>query len=563
MKSWQAAPAPDAPFVAELAARAGISPELAMLVARRTVSVEAALAWLNPIGQPLSDPFDWPGMREVVARIRKALERGEAITVFGDYDTDGITATAVMEAGLRALGAACVKPFFPDRETEGYGLSTDALARCLGPCGHTPDLLITVDCGITSYEEVAELNRRGIEVVITDHHTLPEVLPEAVATVNPRLLPEGHPARDLCGCATAFTVLRALEADGLPLHAEDFLDLVAVATIADVMMLTGDNRTLVARGLKVLENYTQGNKGLQALATVQKLLPGELTAERVAFGLVPCINAAGRLGHQELKVAYGLIGRENARLASTLQQANERRREIERALFETILATNPSPSPHGNAVIVGGEGFHAGVLGIVAARLMERFSLPTAILCRTAEGGGHGSMRSCGTWNAVHALDSVRDLLSHYGGHAQAAGFSLRPGCYDAFCERLPKAFTEQPPPTPETYDLDLTFRPIALELCMELDRLEPYGNGNPKPIFTKSFTIRSLRPCGDTKVHLLLDLAPDDEGGVPLRAIWFNGVRHATGWQENDRIRAYFNLGVDTFRAPCPKITILDAHLQ
>ncbi len=560
MKNWVLADRPKETFVAEIARRFHLSLEVATIVALRTSSITEAEQWLRPEQAPLSNPFDLPEMDRAVARILAALKANEPITVYGDYDTDGITATALMVKGLQALGATCVKPFFPDRETEGYGLSKAAIQRCLTACGHTSTLFITVDCGITSVEEVDDLTTRGIEVIVTDHHTLPEVLPAAVANINPRRLPSDHPAAGLCGCATAFMVLMALAHHCQEFDPLAYCDLVAVASIADVMELKGDNRSLVARGLQHLASIS-ANRGLSALASLQKVLPERPTAERVAFSLVPCINAAGRLGKEKLKIAYALLGLERSEYASTLKQINEDRREIERALYERILATDPQPSPYGHVAIVGGEGFHPGVIGIVAARLMERMGVPVAIVCRTPDGGGHGSMRSCGNWNAVHALDQVKTLLDHYGGHAQAAGFSLKPGTYEAFVERFPQAFSAPYTEPVSLYDSDLSNLPITLELCRELDILEPFGNGNPKPIFRKGFTLMGMRPCGETRTHLILDLAPDDQGPT-LRAIWFGGAEKAQHWSVGRSLQAFFTLGVDTYRLPAPKLSILDAEL-
>ena len=426
--AWAPAPSADPALAAALAAEAGLSPLVAGILARRLGGDDPAL-WLRPESAPLCDPLAFPGMGAAAERLLRAVAGREPITVFGDYDVDGVTATATLVQGLSALGAR-VKPFFPDREREGYGLTPASVARCL-TYAPAPTLLVTVDCGITSVEEVADLRARGIDVVVTDHHTPPATLPPANAVVNPRLgAPPG--AEALCGCATALMLLRALAAKGAPLDPDRFLDLAAVATVADVMPLTGQNRALVAQGLRTLRTPA-ANPGLKALAERLRLLPGTPTAEDLAFSLVPCVNAAGRLG--ALKAAYALIGLGRADQASALIDLNAKRKAIERDLLARIVAAGPKPS--GNLLLVGGEDFHAGVLGIVAARLMAREGLPVALVRRTPDGGGHGSMRACGTWHAVRALESVADLLEHFGGHAKAAGFTLRPGAYEAFRARL------------------------------------------------------------------------------------------------------------------------------
>ncbi len=549
---WQPAPPPDPALVAAIAQAAGLSPEVAAIVARRAGDEASARRWLTPETAPLCDPFALGGMRAAVARLRRAIEAREPITVFGDYDTDGITGTALLTQALLRLGARA-KPFFPDRATEGYGLTPGAVARCL-TYAPAPTLMVTVDCGITCADEVAWLGARGIDVVVTDHHTPPARLPEAVAIVNPRLsAPPG--AEGMCGCATAFALVRALALEGLDARPDDFLDLVAVATVADVMALTHENRALVARGLRALGGAA-GNPGLRALLRTLRLAPGAgLTAERVAFSLVPCVNAAGRLGR--LKDAWALIGLGREAHAPLLRAANEERRAIERELLGRLSEALPEAAE--GALVLGGEDFHPGVVGIVAARLMERVGVPVALVCRTPDGGGHGSMRSCGAWHAVEALDTVRDLLGPYGGHAAAAGFTLLPGAYEAFRERLPKAFRGPRAETPTVYDADLSHRPVTLALCRELDRLEPCGHGNPRPIFLKGFAVEALRPVGADGSHLSLRLRPDD-GGEPLKAIWFGAADRARTWRFGMRLRALFTLEVDTFREPCPSLRLVDA---
>ena len=547
---WHPAPPPDPEAVAALIQATGLSPEVAAIVVRRAGA--SVRQWLSPETEALCDPFAFDGMRRAVERLRRAIVAKEPITVFGDYDTDGITGTALLTRALLRLGAN-VKPFFPDRAKEGYGLTPNAVARCL-TYAPKPSLVVTVDCGITCADEVATLRAQGIDTVITDHHTPPAQLPDAVAIVNPRLsAPPG--AEGICGCATAFMLVRALAAEGLGATPEDFLDLVAVATVADVMELTGENRALVARGLRALGG-PEGNPGLRALLRTLRLTPAEgLTAERVAFSLVPCVNAAGRLGR--LKDAWALIGMGREAHAPILRAVNEERRTVERELLARLQKDLPERVE--GALVLGGEDFHPGVVGIVAARLMERVGVPVALVCRTPDGGGHGSMRSCGDWHAVKALDAVRDLLGPYGGHAGAAGFTLLPGAYEAFCERLPGLFQGPRTEPPTIYDADLSHRPVTLAFCRELACLEPCGHGNPKPIFLKGFSVESFRPVGADGSHLSLQLRPDD-GGALLKAIWFGAAERARTWRVGLRLRALFTLDIDTFREPCPSLRLVDA---
>lgn len=581
---WQLAEAPERAQVEAVARACGIeSPLIAAVVARR-LGGQSPEVYLAPAQASLAPPEELPEMAQAVERIRLAIARGEPISVFGDYDADGITGTTLLVKALKAAGAACVQPFFPDREREGYGLTVEALTRCLQRHKPAPTLLITVDCGITCAAEVAWLAERKIEVVVTDHHTLPEVLPQAVAVVNPQCLPEGHPARGMCGCATAFTLVRALEAAGLPVHAEAYLDLVAVATIADVMALTGDNRTLVARGLALLASG-RGNPGLSELLRALRApkATGAPTAEEVAFGMIPCINAAGRVGSQLLEYyrqggafrglydfesrlsplhrVYRLLadGEAGRAFAKDLMALNRLRKQAESELHRVLAGCTPQQGEQ--VMIVPCQELYAGVAGIVAARLMGRVGVPVAVVCQDSAGNAHGSMRSCGSWHAVEALRTVEDLLLNYGGHAKAAGFVLKPGAYAEFCRRLPQAFAVGDATESATYEIDLTGESaLYVDLCRELKRLEPMGHGNPKPIFRATFRVESCRAIGKTKEHLAFQLAPVPSG-EPLKAVWFGHGREVDCWPADTEVLCYFTVSEDTFyTTPRPSLMIVEA---
>ncbi len=553
---WQEASPPIPGYAERIAYETGLPLFLANIVALR--AKEQWQSWLTPLQQPLCDPFCLPGMISATHRILLAIQRHEPITVFGDYDVDGITGTALLVQALTRLGAT-VKPFFPDRKREGYGLTHAALLRCL-TYPPRPSLVITVDCGITSVDETYMLRNMGIDVVITDHHTLPAILPNANAIVTAQQLPEHHPVHNICGCATAFTLARALNSTQQAQHIIEtkFLDLTAIATIADSVPLTGENRIIVAKGLNLLGNKN-GNRGLNALLRLQQLT-FPLCTEQIAFSIIPCINAASRVG--DLKDAYRTIGLEHENSAQKLLEANHRRKEVERALYTALLTQKPAPKPKEHVLILGGENFEAGVIGIVASRLMDHLGIPVALVCKTQDGGGHGSMRSCGNWHAVHALDTVSDLLTHYGGHAKAAGFTLKPNTYQAFIERLPQAFHADKTEEPALYDADLDHEPITLWLCQEILKLEPFGHGNNCPIFRGRFIIRSFRTVGKEGTHLSTRLSPVNTPTQTLKAIWFNSAPLVLAyWKLNRTIRLYFKLKIDTFNAPTPSLIILDAE--
>lgn len=568
---WQPLPPPSPESLNLLLAQPALHPVVARIAARRIASEEEVKRWFKAYGGDLGEPFALHDLAAAIDRLLLAISSHDEVLVFGDYDTDGITGTALMVQGLTRCGAK-VTHFIPDRETEGYGLTPAAMTRALEMHPQTK-LLVTVDCGITSVAEVATLAERAIDVIITDHHLPVGQLPSALAIVNPRLgAPEG--AECLCGCAVAFTVIHALyERLGLGGY-KNFLDLVAVATIADVMPLTGENRALVQKGLYILNHLTAGNPGLTALVKAQGGGSTAFTAEDVAFRLVPCINAASRVGDWAL--AYNLVtsALPTSSSATTgtpvscevaakaLVEANEKRRKIEAALRAKIDAMGLKPA--GNLMIAFGsqeEGFHPGVLGIVAARLAEQHHLPAVVCCVKPDGSASGSMRSMGAWHAVQALETIADLCEHFGGHAAAAGFALKPNTFEAFRARLPEAFcaTESAPEV-VTYDEDLE-TPIDEHLYHSLTLLEPYGTGNPRPRFVKQLMLSNKRTIGKEGSHVQLEFYDTTTPDVPpLRAIWFGAAKRTQTWELGTRVRLLFTLNRDRLSPDRPTLNIIDA---
>lgn len=578
----------DPDLIAQIAFEGRLPLEVARILAHRAGTFEEAMRWLKPFDVELSDPFSFSDMSKAIDRILRAIKAQEHIVIYGDYDVDGITATTLMMQALEAWGAN-VSPFFPDRFEEGYGLSIAALERCLAiheARGWTkPSLLITVDCGITSVKEIEWLKLHQIEVVVTDHHMPLDVLPKAVAVVNPRIQADVR-ATEASGCATAFAVVRALAKtlDVPPLklaktetplaairrQPETYFDLVAVSIISDVMLLVGDNRTLVLKGLRTLTQNDRGNVGLKALLDVLNLRKSTVTlnSERIAFNICPCVNAAGRLGRETLKEAVRLLMikpsatyDQKFKYATALTAINEKRRKIEHDLLDYI-DQNYTILP-GEALAICGEDevFHSGVIGIVAARLMESIHAPVAVI-KQVKDGGHGSMRACEGYNAVEILKQLDGYLDHFGGHAQAAGFTIKEGFCEAFCEAFPKACKatqEEATQLPCIVDVDLSMVPITVEMCSALSALEPYGNGNPRPLFVKRFELLSKRIVGVDGNHLSLSLRPDD-GGEPLKAVWFGGVIHGKHLEIGMAFRAIFSLDLDTYRPekPCPSVRIV-----
>ncbi len=566
---WQTVAQPPGAAVERVAARFALSRPAAAILLTRAGSEEACEAFLSPALSRLTSPRALPGVDAAAVRIVAALLRKETITVFGDYDADGVTATALMVSVLKQLGAT-VFPFIPDRVTEGYGLSEAALARCIA--NTRPRLLVTVDCGITSAETCRALAAKGIDVVLTDHHMPGETLPEACALVNPRVAASPG-AEALCGCGVAFKVayavvrfaaLAGMEA-ARNIRLRSMLDLVALATVADVVELTGENRILVAEGLRLLN--PPARPGFKALARRCCKPGGDVSSTSLAFGLGPRLNAAGRMG--QIRTAYRLLITESPEQAEAdaeaLETHNADRRAVEQRMFEQICAEHALTSAASwekAAIVAGGHDFHPGVVGVVAARLMERAGVPAAVIVRDAHGGGHGSMRAFAPYHAVEALEACRELLEGFGGHPAAAGFTIKAGGFTAFCEALCAAFARQtgaaPRPSPALMvDAWLDPSDVSCSLCRELLRLEPFGEGNRRPVLAlRGVEVGHARAVGAEGRHaqLRFNLA----NGESVKAIWFSAADHLPALQNGGRFDVAFHLEEDAFTGePVPSLSV------
>jgi len=527
----------------------GLGPLCAAVLSARGISSPSQAASLLDDGRGyFHDPFLLLDMEKAVDRILRALRSRERIAVYGDYDVDGITSTALLTCVLRSMGGE-VYPYIPDRIEEGYGLNVPAIER-MAEAGIS--LIVTVDCGVTAVDEVAFARGLGVDVVITDHHQCKEHIPDAVAVVDPRRPGCPYPFKELAGVGVALKLAVALApADLRQSVLEEYLDLAAVGTVADVMSLTDENRTLVRRGLRRLSHTHR--PGLTALLRETGTDGRPITTVTVGYTLAPRINAAGRM--EQAEVALNLLLTDSpargAQLAAALCELNRERQAIELEIYEQCLALlEEHPSLTAPSIVLAGEGWHQGVVGIVASRLSERYSCPTFMICLD-NGRGKGSCRSFGGFNLFAALEKCSDLLEGFGGHELAAGFTILEKNVPAFKARMDELVSLHaggaPMETVLSVDVELD-DPELLTLANveELSRLEPFGTGNPKPIFSLTATVVSCSDVGGGR-HMKLRLR---SGRKLLDAIFFSVNSVTAGVAPGDRVDVAFTPQINEFRS-------------
>ena len=538
-----------APAVRRAMEADGVSPLAAMaLCARGLDTPEKARAFLDAGRGRLADPFLMRDMDKATARVRLALDRGETVAVYGDYDVDGITSTCLLTHFLRREGGTVI-PYIPDRLEEGYGVNREALAA-LRERGVS--LVVTVDCGITAVEEAACAAGLGMDLVITDHHECKEVLPAAAAVVDPRRSDCPYPFKSLAGVGVALKLALALggpDREGELL--ERYADLAAVGTVADVMSLTGENRTIVRLGLDALARTER--PGLRALLREAGMEEKPLTAMAVGYTLAPRINASGRMGCAGLAGEL-LLTDDPARgeeLARQLCQLNRERQAIEGDIYAQCEAmARALPRQRRYALVLSGEHWHQGVVGIVASRLAEKYACPAFMIC-LQDGKGKGSCRSYAGFNLFAALERCAPLLEGFGGHELAAGFTIREENIPAFADAM-NEYVRSVTGGEEmvsVLDVDGVVEDpdlLTLENVEGLDLLEPCGSGNPRPVFALTgCTVTSLSEVGGGR-HLKLKLAA---GGRTLDAIFFSATAAGAGVAAGDRVDAAFTPQVNEYR--------------
>lgn len=510
--------APNNPELEErLASALGVAPLVArIMVAHGIGGVEEGRLFLTPsLERDWADPLVIPGMAEVAARVERAVRDGEVIAVFGDFDVDGITSTCLLTEALRQLGA-CVHPFIPHRFEEGYGLTAQALDRVVEAC--EPSLVITVDNGIAARDEVVALAGRGIDIVVTDHHEPSDLVPVGIPVTDPKMVDES-PSRELAGAGVALKLVQILgERLGQPQLWRSYTEVAALGTVSDMMCLTPENRALVADGIAHMR--ATARPGYIALAAVTRTDLSTITADALSFSLIPRLNAAGRMADPTLALDL-LLARdavEAGRLAAALEEINQQRRAIEAELTGQAEELAERTYDGGRAIVVGGEGWHEGVKGIVASRLVNRYHVP-ALLFSIEDGVARGSGRSVGSVNLFEAVEKCSDLLIRFGGHAGAVGVTCAVENLDALRDRLNAVLADLPAEDFEdrgeiaaTVGLD----ELDIETIRQIGMLEPFGQGNRVPLLAaRGVTMCDRAVVGKTGDHMRF-IATDGAASVP-----------------------------------------------
>lgn len=548
-KKWIVGPAPDVSLVAPLVSE-GIHPVLAHILIQRGLHDPSDVReFLEPLEYSGDDnPFRMKDMTEAVYRMRMAIRRREKIVVYGDFDCDGVTSSVLLVSTLRLLGAD-VEVYIPDRVDEGYGLNSAALER-LAEAG--VNLVVTVDCGIRSIIEVEDALRFGMDVIVTDHHSVGDILPPAYAVVNPQRPDCDYPEKRLSGVGVTYKVAQALYMEArrrghnrtLDWHPDDFLDLAALGTVADIMSLAGENRVIVRRGLNRLNSTRR--IGLLALCEAAGVKPGSITATTIGFILGPRINAAGRLANA--RIAYDLLMTEDPvrarELANELNDINRRRQELT-AQMQDYAEQLIGDATDRSLIFAHDQRFEQGIVGLVAGRLTEQYYRPSVVL-QVGERESHGSCRSIPEFHITKALESCSELLIRFGGHAMAAGLTVQNDRIEALktclSEIADSGLQGRDLHASLEIDTEISFTDITFDLLSALAALEPTGEGNPTPLFmTPDVLVTGRTAVGAESRHLRLTLS---DGIHHLDGIAFSWGSYLN--MLPDRVDIVYNLDVN-----------------
>ena len=523
-----------------------------ILVARGLTTRAARETFLRPDYMATKhDPFLLPDMERAVARLKQARQRGEKIVIYGDYDIDGLSATALLLDAFGKFGFKDVDAFIPNRFVEGYGMTMGAVdkVRDMGA-----DLIVTVDTGSLCHAEIAYAASLGIDTVVTDHHNVAETPPPSVAAVNPKFPGHTYPFSDLCGAGVAFKLVQALqtELEGLPDGYEKWLlDLVALGTVCDIVTLADENRANVYWGLEVLKK--QQRPGLKALMAVAGVEPEQVNARHLGFGLGPRMNAAGRLetAQHALDMLVARDGLAALEASEKLEELNNKRRGIQDAIFEEACV-QAEKLANDRVLVVSSDGWNHGVIGIVASKLVEKYKKPVFIIGERGE-EATGSARSFGDFSAADAVRAADDIIIKGGGHGAAAGVTLATEKIGDFRRRVNEFYDSLQLTNQERYllpraDVEIDdFSEINEELVENLARMDPFGNGNPEPVLKiTTASVLSVRRMGADGQHVKLALR--DKNGKVLQMLAFNAPEEFFR-EPGDEVAAWFQPTVNEWQ--------------
>ena len=554
--NWQFSPQVEDVDFTKIAKSAGLSSEVACLLYQRGIRDESRLKkFLEPSLEDLHDPYLLPDMDKAVDRIRQAIERGELILVYGDYDADGMTSASIVKESLEQLGAECLV-YLPNRFIDGYGPNASVYKYFIEQQGVS--LIVTVDNGVAGHEAIDLAQSMGVDVIVTDHHSMPEVLPDAYAIVHPEHPKANYPFKHLAGCGVAFKLACAL----LEEVQVELLDLVAIGTIADMVSLTDENRIMVQYGLEVLRNTQR--LGLQELFEVAGISSSDLTEETVGFQLAPRLNALGRLDdpNPAIDLLTGFDDEEVHEIALMIQEKNEERKEIVQAIYEEAKSLI---DPNKSVQVLAKQGWNPGVLGIVAGRLLEELG-QTVIVLNIEDGRAKGSARSIEAVDIFEALDPHRALFIAFGGHAGAAGMTLEVEQLDALSDILETYVKDKridAKGKSKLYlDEELDLENLSLDTVKSFERLAPFGMDNQKPVFyIRDFQVENARSMGAGDSHLKLKIS---KGNANIEVVAFGQGSKATEFSQTKQLELAVTLSVNQWNGQTTlQLMMVDARVD
>ena len=518
---------------------------ITILMNRKITDPEKIRIFLNPTRKDFYNPFLLNDMEIAVERILKAIEQKEKVLIYGDYDADGITSITVLKKFLEERGLTA-DYYIPNRLEEGYGLNKNAIEKI---AKQKYSLMITVDCGISAIEEIKLANNLGIETIITDHHETVETLPEAMAVVDPKRKDNTYPFRDLAGVGVVYKLIQALSIR-LDLDEKEFLkylDIVCIGTISDIVPLVDENRVIAKLGLKLIERTK--NKGLKKL--IDSCNYTSIDANMISFGVAPRINACGRMGFQEEAIRLFLSNDEDevTKITKKLNEYNKERQDTEKKIFEEAISKIQEEKMQENScIILGGENWHHGVIGIVSSKITDMYFKPSLLICFEGD-MGKGSGRSIPGFDLHHALMETGNYLERFGGHSMAVGLSVKKEKFEEFKKKFEKKKKESniQDILPILYiDEEITIKEMTLELMQELKQLEPFGEKNKEPLFMlRNVKIDSIRTLSEGK-HMKLTLK---EGIYLIECIGFNLGHLAEDYRIGDKVDVVGNLAENHYQ--------------